>query len=358
MEITLRSIGDLARSSGLTVSALRFYDGAGVLTPAFVDPCSGYRWYDDDQLADARLVAGLRRVGMPLADISRVLAARSDTVAVRALLDAHLQRLEAGLADARRELSAVRSMLDPEETPVSSTRITCFSSALAAALGAVRFAARADHEIPVLGGVLLDVAAGAVRLVATDRYRLAVAAVEPAETSGPDISVALPLAAVDELRPLLDGEGPVTLTVDGARVVARAGSQRVECEGLEGTFPDYRRLTRVGGRHLLPVAAAELRDRIADVPAMTVRREADGADVEVVVLTVDEVGELGVGVGVGDLAGGGLRVGLDREFLLQAVAAAGCDQLLLELDGPISPLAVRPVGSEETFSILMPVRLD
>lgn len=355
MEITLRSIGDMARHSGLTVSALRFYDGAGVLAPAFVDPDSGYRWYDDDQLRDARLVAGLRRVGMPLADISRVLAARSDTDAVHALLDAHLRRLENGLADARRELSHVRSLLDSEENPVSTTtEITCPAAALAAALDSVRFAVRGDHEMPVLGGVLLDVASGAVRVVGTDRYRLAVAAVDPAEASGPEVDVVLGVDVVDELRALLDGEGPVTLTVDGARVVARVGNRRVECDGLDGTFPDYRRLTEVGGRRLLPVAAAELRDRIAAAPARTIHREADGADVVVIVLAVDEVGA----VDVGDGAAGDLRVALDREFLLQAVDAAARDQLVLELDGPIGPLAIRPADAEESFSLLMPVRLD
>jgi hypothetical protein len=36
------SIGEVARASGLPVSALRFYDGAGVLVPASVDPRTGY----------------------------------------------------------------------------------------------------------------------------------------------------------------------------------------------------------------------------------------------------------------------------------------------------------------------------
>ena len=63
----MRGIGQLARESGLTVSALRFYDGAGVLVPAHVDPQSNYRWYSDDQVVTARLVARLRRVGLTLA---------------------------------------------------------------------------------------------------------------------------------------------------------------------------------------------------------------------------------------------------------------------------------------------------
>ena len=74
----MRGIGRLARESGLTVSALRFYDGAGVLVPAHVDPHSSYRWYSDEQVVVARLVARLRRVGMPLADIRRVIEHRDD----------------------------------------------------------------------------------------------------------------------------------------------------------------------------------------------------------------------------------------------------------------------------------------
>ena len=38
VESELLSIGELARASGLTVSALRFYDRRGVLAPALVDP--------------------------------------------------------------------------------------------------------------------------------------------------------------------------------------------------------------------------------------------------------------------------------------------------------------------------------
>src|SRR3712207_8334550 len=92
----------MARESGLTVSALRFYDGAGVLVPARKDPRSNYRWYSDDQVLTARLIARLRRVGLPLADICLVLAHRREPSVLDRVLGAHLTRLEDGLADARR----------------------------------------------------------------------------------------------------------------------------------------------------------------------------------------------------------------------------------------------------------------
>src|SRR5215211_5047759 len=128
VESDMRSIGEMARASGLTVSALRFYDQAGVLVPAFVDPDTGYRWYSQEQVKPARLVAGLRRVGMPLSEIAQVLALCGDRLAVRRLLDAHLRRLEDGLADARRELSRVHALIDHEENamapPTTPTRMT------------------------------------------------------------------------------------------------------------------------------------------------------------------------------------------------------------------------------------------
>ncbi|MGK4578624.1 protein phosphatase 2C domain-containing protein [Kitasatospora sp. HPMI-4] len=69
----LLTIGAFARASRLSPKALRLYDELGLLRPAEVDPGSGYRFYDPGQLERARLVAWLRRLGMPLARIRLVL---------------------------------------------------------------------------------------------------------------------------------------------------------------------------------------------------------------------------------------------------------------------------------------------
>jgi protein phosphatase len=66
------TIGTFARASRLSPKALRLYDELGLLRPARVDPVSGYRLYEPAQLERARLVAWLRRLGMPLARIKAV----------------------------------------------------------------------------------------------------------------------------------------------------------------------------------------------------------------------------------------------------------------------------------------------
>ncbi len=50
-------------------------------------------------------------------------------------------------------------------------------------------------------------------------------------------------------------------------------------------------------------------------------------------------------------------VAVNPEFLLQALDAGGDGQLILDLDGPIRPLAIRVPGDTGRFSVLMPVRL-
>jgi DNA polymerase III subunit beta len=339
---SLRTIGRMARESGLTVSALRFYDGAGVLTPASVDPATGYRYYAPDQLVVARLVASLRRVGMPLAGIREVLAARQDRIAVDALLDAHLRRLEQGLADARRELSSVRSLIDQEE-PVPTT-VTVRGHQFVEALRAVRFAVGSDPELPVLGGVLLDIEDGAVALVATDRYRLAQSVAAVVTLDGPPVAAVVPAWLADRI-PAAEA---VVLRVDGPTISIRAGDEVLEGALIPDVFPDYRRLlpTEMPRRVLVDDA---LRTALAGAPTRTVRRDADHADVEVVMLGHDADG--GLTVDAGDEG-----IGVNREFLLEALDAGGEGQLVLSLDGPVSPLMVWSV-SERSISLLMPVRV-
>ncbi|QMU69655.1 protein phosphatase 2C domain-containing protein [Streptacidiphilus sp. P02-A3a] len=116
--MALLTIGAFAKESRLSPKALRLYDELGLLTPARVDPASGYRFYATEQLRRARLVAWLRRIGMPLARI-RVVCALDDAAAAREVR-AFWDQVEADTA-ARRELATFLidhlSWKDPTMSP-------------------------------------------------------------------------------------------------------------------------------------------------------------------------------------------------------------------------------------------------
>ena len=146
------TIGEFARASRLSPKALRLYDELGLLTPARVDPVSGYRLYEPGQLEQARLVAWLRRLGMPLARIRVVCdlppaSAAAEVAAFWAQAEADLasrRDLAAFLTSylAARELSAtVRAAegLLAAEWAAKGTAMTAPGAALA-----IRYAAASD----------------------------------------------------------------------------------------------------------------------------------------------------------------------------------------------------------------------
>ena len=63
-------IGRFSRMTRLSIKALRLYDGLGLLTPAWVDPSSSYRYYRLGQANRAEAIRVLRQVDMPLEEIA------------------------------------------------------------------------------------------------------------------------------------------------------------------------------------------------------------------------------------------------------------------------------------------------
>lgn len=93
------SIGRFARRAGLSVGALRHYDELGLLPPARVDPATGYRYYAPEQVRPARLIAVLRGLDLPLAEIGPLLTASQEEIRARLVehrtaVDARLWRLQ------------------------------------------------------------------------------------------------------------------------------------------------------------------------------------------------------------------------------------------------------------------------
>ena len=361
----MRSIGEMARDSGLSVSALRFYDRAGVLVPAWVDPVSGYRWYGPEQLEESRLLARLRRAGMPLADIRLVLAGWSsaDTDLVRRLLQAHLRRLEPGLSDARGEFSTLRALLERREKPMTSPRTAdrpfgCRPRPeLAAALDAVRFAASTDPELPMLGGVLFDIEGETLHVVATDRYRMAVAHAGTTGPAGPARRSSCPPRSptrcghCSAVRNPSNSPWTATGVTLGDRGPAGGGPMpRPRLPRLPPPRPPAGGTPRPRRRAGLPGGGGD-RSR----PHQRGTRAGRQVLLDLSVLKVAADGTVALCEDGDDDQD---QVAVNREFLLHALAAGARDRLILEFGAPTAPMAIRRPDDEDTLSMLMPVRLD
>lgn len=110
-DATLRgmSIRELSARTGSTLRALRHYEELGLLTAG--RNARGARCYDADQRRTADLIAGLRRLGMPIRDIHDAVAGDlppADRAAVVArFLSEEAARTAGRLQDLRLTLTAL-----------------------------------------------------------------------------------------------------------------------------------------------------------------------------------------------------------------------------------------------------------
>lgn len=104
----------------LSSKALRLYAEQGILMPAFIDPANRYRYYDENQIEDARLVQLLRALEMPLARIRELLPLdpdrRADAVAEHWR---ELQRTRLGQSEL---VDYVVSILSTERKPIMTVQ--------------------------------------------------------------------------------------------------------------------------------------------------------------------------------------------------------------------------------------------
>lgn len=94
----LIGIGQMARRSGLTVKALRYYDRVGLLRPAAVDGSTAFRYYSPEQTETAVLIGRLRALDVPLDEIKRCLESDDRASLLDSVLESHRARLESRVA--------------------------------------------------------------------------------------------------------------------------------------------------------------------------------------------------------------------------------------------------------------------
>ncbi|WP_030236439.1 MerR family transcriptional regulator [Streptomyces sp. NRRL S-350] len=110
---TSYSIGDLARRTGLTVKAIRFYADTGIVPPTGRTP-AGYRRYDVHALARLDLVRTLRELGLDLPAIRRVLEREAPLPEVAA---AHAEALEVQIRTLRLRRAVLLAVAQRGSTP-------------------------------------------------------------------------------------------------------------------------------------------------------------------------------------------------------------------------------------------------
>lgn len=349
-------IGVFARRSGLTPSALRFYDDAGLLRPAETDPVTGYRYYREEQVARATALRRLREIDMPLGTVARVLDAGPED-AVR-LVDEQVAKVTADAAAVRRTAAVLKasfSLSSASCTGLPGVPVTALKGpVLADAVEQVLTATAHEPGTPVLSGVRVEAAPGTVTLTATDRYRLATRTLAPAE------------APVTAWTGTVDGDELRSATA----AIRRAPWVRLEatpyavrfrltdrderhCRLLPGEYPDHR---------LLLASLTEVTTRVTLSKERLLRALGEHPGERITLRVTDagvETDDAGAGTRLSAVVTGqAVRVRFALTTLYPAVSTALGPEVMLDLRGPDRPVTVRSADRGDLTTLAMPVGPD
>lgn len=347
----LLPIGEFARATGLTTSALRFYADTGVLDPADTDFFSGYRLYAPSQISAGIRIRRLRAASMPLSGVRDVLSSSLEDTAE--VIRRQITDLRASTGDAIAAAEQITDELTGDRQPAaplaaSSPTFTLAGPVLAAGLDSVLPTTVNEPELPVLGTVLVKVADGEMRPVATDRYRLAVRTFTLPGVTGGDWSGAVSAGALTAALPVWRRADQVTLHCAPDHLHAVVAGDTTALPLLPGDFPDYR---------LMLDALTEPVSRIS-VDSTAFRRAVEHAEPRVAIFASE--GEVQVGHAVPDagVTGSPTRAIFSLTTLYTALTGALGPDILLELRGPDLPLTVRSAQCGDLTSVLMPVQME
>jgi len=336
----LLSIGEFARRSRLSISALRFYGDCGLLVPARIDGSSGYRHYEAHQLRQATLLRHLRALEMPIAEIQSFLTA--DPVAAWAALDSHWKRLEQRFDRNRSAFAAVQVLLSSKEEAVPATT-TLDGRELARGLRQVLPAAGPIGKEPRYpAAVLIDLREDGVRLVATDGHRLVV---RDLPSSTLDLGrTAIDASEAERLASMAEDAGPIAVGA-GSELTARTTSVSINIAAVSDHYPDYEAVLGRCGNSRLLVRTADLvarLDRSREVVVLKLAGTATSSDGDAFPATYD---------------GDDLTIAFNPSFLADALAAGIGPEAILQLGGPLDPVAIRSADDGALTCLVMPIRL-
>ena len=258
---------------------------------------------------------------------------------------------------------------DPEEFPELPTveyqnSLILPQSRLKAMISQTLFAVSDNESRPIHTGSLFEVDSNGLTIVSVDGYRLAlrheaIDKKEGAET----FSFVVPGAALSDVEKICsDVDEPASVTQGARHVMFKVGDTMLVSRRLEGEFLAYRQaIPRNNTIHVEGETRALLSsiDRvsliISDKLKSPLRCVFDSNLLKISTKTAigDAYDECPLS---GD--GGGLEIGFNNKYLMDALKAAPADKVRLELTTGVSPCVILPTEGEENFLyMVLPVRL-
>lgn len=241
--------------------------------------------------------------------------------------------------------------------------VTIQQRTLRAMIEETAFAVSTNESRPVHTGALFEVAQEGLTVVAVDGFRLAIRREPMDHLSGGAFSFVAPGAALNEVKGICgDTEDTASITLGKRHILFEVGDTELICRRLEGEFLDYKNAIPRSNPISVTAETKSLIDSIDRVSVVISDKLKSPVRCS---FQYDKV-LLSAKTGNGEAKdvcrisgdGGGLEIGFNNRYLMEALRYAPADAVRIELNTGVSPAIIVPTDGKDNFLyMVLPVRL-
>lgn len=289
-------------------------------------------------------------------DIVRRTPAETVTVSVD---EKNMATLESGYS--RFSIIGIPAEEFPELPKLSdSTQISLPGALLKSMIRQTLFAIAESDAKPIHQGSLFSLENSILDVVSVDGYRLAVRR-EPVDFSE-DLSFVVPGKTLSELLKLIkDSEEPVEISAGRRHILFKIDNYTVISSLLEGEFLNYKAAIPPESQTEVVLKTREAIDSVERVSLLItdrlkspIRCLFDNNEVKLNCTT--SMGRASDQLDV-EMTGQSVEIGFNNRYLLEALRNTECDEVKVQLGGPLSPMKVVPKEGDSFLFLVLPVRL-
>lgn len=223
------------------------------------------------------------------------------------------------------------------------------------------FAISTDDSKPVLMGSLFEFSENLITIVSVDGARLAIRTEYIPDKL--NLSFVVPGKTLNDISKMLDVlcEQPVIINVGKRHVLFNINGYSVISRLLEGEFVNYRNVVN-------KQFTTEIKVRVSDFLNSVDRASlliSDRLKSPIKCIFGDDIIKISTATAIGkaydeifcSLSGNTVEMGFNNRYLLDALKALECDEIKIQLNGPLSPMKINPLEGEDFVFLVLPVRL-
>ena len=222
------------------------------------------------------------------------------------------------------------------------------------------YAVSQDAKKPAHTGELFVIEPGSLTVVALDGYRLAIIKRDVECTR--DIRIIIPGKTLQELLKIMGGdEDEVKIDANRRYVVFTTNGYTIMSRLIEGDFLNYEGVIPKDKKTRVTVDCKTFIDTIERASLIITERlknplRINFAEDKVTVRCQTPLGKVVDEFAPIEMAGDAVEIGFNNRYLLDALRYSKCERMVLEINGPLSPVKLLPENGTDFIYLVLPVR--